>query len=597
MHEAESTEEELNWSLDDILEIDEFDTVYEEVENDLEQYAKFYKRMHPQMSTRSFRRYIKFDEDIAKKLSQLYWLPALTESVDQTDEQAMVLKQRVMDLYLKYADSTRLIEHWLMGKKLPTKQRLGNRNAKRLFSSSPNIEEMLMGYRESAIHTFSPEKEGAIEKKDGILLETITDLRTKIETDFEFRFKPRGKKARIIRSVTEILQFRESPNPAKRKAAQQSLLKKYRDHLTTFFLMYRAVVRNWATEAAERQYESPIAWRNMENEVPDKAVKVLLKVCADNRDIYQRYFRFKAHELGMRRLRRFDISAPLDDQDVEIPFSEAKKLVLDAFGEFSSEFRELAELVFAANAIDSHPSPVKESGAYCAPITPDIVPRVMLNYIPTFDGGTELAHELGHAVQYLKARKNSVHTLDASLPLAETASTFAEMIVFEKLFEKAPNDEVRKSMLARKMDNSYWSIMRQNYFTEFEIRAHEQIPKGITAEELSDIYFETLTEQFGDAVDIDPLFRYEWARVSHFFENPFYCYSYNFGELLSLSLYDRYKKEGDSFVPKIMRILEYGGSKHPETILGEIGIDITSKKFWQKSFDVIRGWQDQLEQF
>ena len=123
----------------------------------------------------------------------------------------------------------------------------------------------------------------------------------------------------------------------------------------------------------------------------------------------------------------------------------------------------------------------------------------------------------------------------------------------------------------------------------------DKINKGITAEGLSDIYFKNLKEQFGQSVDIDPLFRYEWAYIPHIVNSPFYCYAYNFGELLSLALYSEYKQNGKKFVKKIEKILAYGGSKNPQEVLKEVGIDINSGDFWQGSFDILKSWMKELD--
>jgi len=208
-----------------------------------------------------------------------------------------------------------------------------------------------------------------------------------------------------------------------------------------------------------------------------------------------------------------------------------------------------------------------------------------------------LAHELGHGIHALYANHHSVSSQNAGLPLCETASTLLEMVMFEKLLKQAENDQVRKALLFNKMAGSFATVLRQNYFVKFEIKAHEAIERGVTGEELSDIYFnDILKPQFGDSLSIDDSFRYEWAYLPHIVHTPFYCYAYSFGELLSLALFSEYKKQGSVFVPKIEKILAYGGSKSPQKILGEVGIDINSRAFWQGSFDIIKGWQKQLEE-
>jgi oligoendopeptidase F len=145
------------------------------------------------------------------------------------------------------------------------------------------------------------------------------------------------------------------------------------------------------------------------------------------------------------------------------------------------------------------------------------------------------------------------------------------------------------------LDDAYATVTRQAYFVLFERRAHEMIAQGVTADELSAAYMENLNEQFGDAVELSDEFRWEWISVPHIYHTPFYCYAYSFGQLMVLSLYQRYRQEGEAFVPTYLRILAHGGSRSPEYILSEAGIDMTSAEFWQGGYDVIGAMLDQLE--
>jgi oligoendopeptidase F len=130
---------------------------------------------------------------------------------------------------------------------------------------------------------------------------------------------------------------------------------------------------------------------------------------------------------------------------------------------------------------------------------------------------------------------------------------------------------------------------------KFEIAAHTAIPKGAGLEEIQQLWLDGLHKQFGDAVEIDELFKHEWSYIPHIVHTPFYCYAYNFGELLSLSLYARYKAEGKSFVPKIEAILAAGGSREPKAVLAELGINFESQDFWRGGFEIIKSWVGELK--
>jgi oligoendopeptidase F len=184
----------------------------------------------------------------------------------------------------------------------------------------------------------------------------------------------------------------------------------------------------------------------------------------------------------------------------------------------------------------------------------------------------------------------------APLPLAETASVFAEMLFNERLAEKISARE-RRLLLAEQIDDMYATIMRQAYFTLFEVDAHRAISEeNATIDTIAKMYRDNLNDQFGSSVTISPEFEWEWIYIPHFYHTPFYTYAYSFGNLLVLSLYQQYKQDGRSaFVPKYFKILSAGGSRKPEELLREAGIDISNQDFWQQGFDYVHGIIQQLK--
>jgi oligoendopeptidase F len=190
---------------------------------------------------------------------------------------------------------------------------------------------------------------------------------------------------------------------------------------------------------------------------------------------------------------------------------------------------------------------------------------------------------------------HSVFTQHAALPLAETASVFAEQLLTDRLLAEESDPLVRREILAASVDDMYATVMRQAFFVIFERDAHAAILANKSADELHTLYAANLAEQFGDSVEIGREFGYEWVSIPHIYNTPFYCYAYSFGQLLVLALYRRYQQEGDAFKPGYLRLLAHGGSARPATVLAEAGIDMTDPAFWQGGFDVIRGMIDQLE--
>ena len=175
-----------------------------------------------------------------------------------------------------------------------------------------------------------------------------------------------------------------------------------------------------------------------------------------------------------------------------------------------------------------------------------------------------LAHEIGHAIHSISASGKSILVSEASLPLAETASTFSEMLLYDKLSETVSKQE-KKMMLSEKIDDFYATVGRQSFFTLFEMEAHKQIANSTTVDEISKTYLKNLNEQFGNSVKVSEDFGIEWSCIPHFHHAPFYCYAYAFGNLLALSLFQRYKKEGKDFSSTYIENVSYTHLRANET--------------------------------
>ncbi len=586
------------WSLEDVLKGRDFDEVYAEVEQELEKFGEWYRLMQPGMEEKTFADYLAFSDSVTERIARLRALGKLMLSEDVSSSEAERLVARVDDLDVRAEEAERPIQHWLMGKKLEGKRKLGENNATRLFSSVPAYEDHFTAVREGERHTLSQEEERILAMKETTGRNPLALLRDKIESRQKYLLKPKGVlRGRILDSEAGFDEFIVSAKPEVREAAYRARLSPYEANLELYFTIYRAVAKDWADEARLRGL-TPLGLRNFQEGIRDNVVTVLLESCQENRRLFQRHFRWKAKQLGLKRMTRFDLYAPLRQAKKRtVRFEKGLEAVLEAFGEFSPDFAGHAARIVKEDHLDSHPRKGKDPNAFCHSIAPGIVPYVLLNYTGTMDSVTVLAHELGHGAHGLYSGHLPAGVHDAQTPLAETASTFGEMIVMEKLLEKAASDEERKQVLSRKLSDVYATVMRQAYFTLFEMKAHEAVSRGTTADELGDIYYDLLTEQFGDSVNVDPMFRNEWVYVPHFYENPFYCYSYAFGELLALSLYAEYKKRGKEAVPVIEGIFSSGGSRDVTGLLKGAGFDITAKEFWQAGSDLLARLQDQLESY
>jgi oligoendopeptidase F len=411
---------------------------------------------------------------------------------------------------------------------------------------------------------------------------------------YSFHLAVDGEERKLNRE--ELSVYYRHPDPEMRAAAYQELFRIYGEDAPILGQIYQARVRDWRSEFVQlRHYDTPISVRNLANHIPGEVVNTLLDVCQENRTLFHRYFQLKARWLGMERLRRYDVYAPVARTEKTYQFNEAVKLVLESYHQFDPEVGRLVQRVFEEERIDSEVREGKRGGAFCATVTPDLTPWVL----QTFQGRpydvATMAHELGHALHSLLASHHPLLTQHASLPLAETASTFGEMLLVDRLLAEDPEPDVQHTLLFQQMDDAYATIMRQAFFALFERSAHGQIQDGASVEEVSAIYLANLEEQFGDALSLSDDFRHEWVAIPHLYHYPFYVYAYAFGQLLVLSLYRQYRQEGDSFKPRYLDILAAGGSDAPVRILKRAGIEVEDPAFWQGGFDVLRDLLEQLE--
>jgi oligoendopeptidase F len=422
----------------------------------------------------------------------------------------------------------------------------------------------------------------------------LINLYSSLTNRYVFRLEVDGEMKELTRG--ELTVYVRNPNPALREAAYRELHRVYAEDAAILGQIYQYRVRDWRSENVDlRGHPSPIAVRNLGNDIPDDVVDALLESCKKNVGIFHRFFRLKAKWLGMEKLRRYDIYAPVVETDKTYAFNEAVDLILESFQDFDPRFVEHSKTVLDEQHLDSEVRKGKRSGAFCAPFSPDLTPWVLTSYQGRPDDVATLAHELGHAIHALLSNHHSALTCDASLPLAEVASTFGEMLVVDKLLSQDPEPDVRRDLLFRQMDNSYATIMRQAYFAMFERVGHELVHSGASVDEISERYLELLSEQFGDSVELSEDFSNEWLAIPHFYHTPFYVYAYAFGQLLVLSLYQQYRQDGDDFKPRYIDILAAGGSDAPVRVLEKAGLDVRSPDFWQGGFDVLEEALQELE--
>ena len=578
------------WNLDELVKNPTrtvFDKKLAKIESNAKKFEKIKKSLNPKISTGKFLKLLHDVEYISEKSSVIGGYASLRYSENTQSDEATSLLTRIT----KFGSD---IENRLLFFDLWWKKQVDEKNARRLIKSAGQFSEYLKFKRLLAKYSLSEPEERIINTLDVTGASALVKLYDKITNAYVYVVTVDGKKRTMNREqLTTLVRSKKAKT---REAAYKSLFSKFGENKGVTGEIYQNIVLNWRDEGiGMRGFSSPIMIRNISNNVDNETAKTLLDVCKKNSKIFQKYFLQKAKLLGMKKLRRYDLYAPRKSKIKEKNYSydRSVKLVLDSLSKFSPVLSEDASGVFKKKHVDSIIRPGKTVGAFCSTPTPTITPYVLINFTGKSRDVFTLAHEIGHAIHSISASDKSILVSDASLPLAETASTFSEMLLYDKLSETVSKQE-KKTMLSEKIDDFYATIGRQSFFTLFEIEAHKQIANSTTVDEISKTYLQNLNEQFGNSVKVSEDFGIEWSCIPHFHHAPFYCYAYAFGNLLALSLFQRYKKEGKSFAPTYIEILSAGGSKKPEKLLRESGMDITKPRFWQDGFDYIQNQVKEL---
>jgi len=584
-----TTYQQQRWSLKDLFSgLD--DPALEKTFKTLEKDVKALESQRPIFAANipeaGFLGFIKKLESVQRRASHLGGYVQLLFAEDTQNQAVHSMMARVEQFGAEL--SNRLLFFNLWWKDLPQE------DADRLIKVAGDYTYWLEQIRLYKPYTLSEAEEKIINIKNVTGAVAMTTLYDSITNRYTFDLKGvRGGKG-ITRG--ELMVYVREADPDIRAKAYQEMYRVYEKDAPILGQIYQTIVRDWANENVTlRKYKAPISTRNLSNDIPDKVVDTLLEVSRGNNSIFQRYFKLKAHWIKMGKLRRYDIYAPVAKADKEYNYAQSIRTVFDAFHQFDPQFQQLAERVFREDHLDGEVRKGKMGGAFCFTVEPALTPWVMLNYQGKSDDVATMAHELGHAIHSMMAEQHTMFTQHACLPLAETASTFGEMLLVDKLLKEETDESVRRDLLFRQVDDSYATIQRQVYFALFEKQAHGMVMQNASVDELSAAYLENLKEQFGDSVELSDEFKWEWVAIPHIYNYPFYVYAYAFGQLLVLSLYRQYKLEGESFKPRFRRILSTGGSEAPLKLLKHAGVDITKAAFWQGGFDVLDELVKQLE--
>ncbi len=388
-----------------------------------------------------------------------------------------------------------------------------------------------------------------------------------------------------------------SPDRDVRRTAADAVTDALRPNLRTRAYIFNTLLADKALDDRLRGYPSWLSARNLANEASDESVEALVSAVRNRYEIARRWYRLKAKLLGVDKLADFDRIAAVSLVEESVEWSDARDLVQDCFAGFSPELGDLVGRFFSESWVDAPVRPGKRSGAFCAYTTPSAHPYVLLNYTAKRRDVLTLAHELGHGVHAALGASQGVFHMSTPLTLAETASVFAEEIVFGRLLERASTPESRLDLLASSVEGSIATVFRQVAMNRFEHLVHtaRREEGELALDRINELWTQSQSEMLGDAVEITEGYKTWWSYVPHFISTPGYVYAYAYGQLLALSVYARYVEQGEAFVESYLELLRAGGSRSPEELGAIVGIDLADPGFWDAGLDLVERQLDAAE--
>jgi len=418
--------------------------------------------------------------------------------------------------------------------------------------------------------------------------EVMGSLSFSLEIDGVYRDTDAGQAIALLQSV----------EPAMREKAFHAFLEALQRRGTVFKSILNALILDFHLENSERGHPTPTHRMHLLNGIDESLVEGMMEAVEAHYSLAQRYFQLKAGLLGVKIIKYTDIFAPLVKKPASISIPKAKELLLGAMENLHPLFSSIVHEFFEKNRVDWEMRKGKQRGGFCKCLAPSQKPYISLAYGGTFRDVMELAHEIGHGIHYVLSSKQSYLNFRIVPILAETAATFFEIVQCRYLMEKEEFQMHRQELLACAIERMLLTVYRQNVLTRFEQALYNlRKDRPVNEEEICRLWWDENDKLYGDSVEIAPAYRWGWTYIPHFVHSPFYCYSYIFGNLLSVMLFDNFTDQGDRFMKRIIHLFSSGSSEAPLEMLNEIGLDPKDNSFWDRAFQYMAGLIDCLEMY
>lgn len=518
--------------------------------------------------------YLKYDEEVSRKLEKIYYYAHLNYDADTLDEKYKVMKNKVSDLFTKYNELSSFV--------VPEILKLDEEKLNTFYKDEEKLEDYRFSieniYRFKN-HTLDEEKEKMLSNLSKCLSNPEETYEALTDSDFEYDYITDEKGNKVKFNESNYSLFIKSKDRSIRKKAFEMLHNKYKKYIRTITSTYKGEVENNVVLAKIRNYDSAISASLFSDNVSIDIYDNLIKVINDNMDVLYDYYDLKKEILSLDRLHMYDTYVEIINKiDKKYSFDEAKEIVIDALSVLGDKYISNLKKAFDEKWIDIYHSKGKRSGAYSSGNF-DVNPYVLLNFEGTLNDVSTLAHELGHSMHtYLSCKNNPYQYSSYEIFVAEVASTVNELLLANYMLKNSKNKDEKLAIINHILDLYKATLYRQTMFAEFEKETHKLREKGevLTSDLLSNMYYDLVKKYFGPNVLCDDLIRYEWARIPHFYYN-FYVYKYATGISAASYIVDGILNNKEDALENYINFLKTGGSMYPLDELKIAGVDLNSK--------------------
>lgn len=524
-------------------------------------------------------------DQVLSARDEAFAYPDLQLSVDLADEEVLDLAAYAEGAFTKVQNAVRFFDlEWLA---------LGEEEALALVAAPELAGDryLLLADRLLAPHKLSASEENVLEEREP-LAEAWQKLHAQqvaaLSTEFDGR----------VQTLDELLSYPHHPDRQLRIDALESVYKMMAPAADVLAACYDAIVADRLVVDRLRRHPGPRYNTDLENHLEPAAVDTMIETVTRHYPLAQRWFTFKAAQLGVDTLLLADQYAPLGESR-PVYWPEAMGTVMEVFGAFHPQLGALAHMMFVNRHVDAEPRPNKRGGAFCAGISRRHLPYVMTNYTDTIKDVVTLSHEFGHGTHFALALQHQSHgTADVGTALAEVPSTFAELITFDHLLSNETDPATRLALVSGVAEDAFPTVFRQTMMSRYEQRAYALRAQGkaLTKERLSEIWTEENERYYGDSVILPDGYRLGWSYIPHFINDSFYTYAYSFAYLVALCLYARYRADRESFPDRYLQFLRAGASASPAELLRAFDIDLTDPAVWDEGFAEIERMVAEAEQ-